>query len=87
MVQFGFVVTYLSEPLVRGYTTAAAIHVIVSQLKYSFGISPDRYSGPLSLIYVRKITFFTHVWKLQDVDANLLLFSSDPSVTKSSSVV
>ncbi|XP_011475137.2 solute carrier family 26 member 6 isoform X1 [Oryzias latipes] len=51
VVQFGFVVTYLSEPLVRGYTTAAAIHVIVSQLKYSFGISPDRYSGPLSLIY------------------------------------
>ncbi|XP_030640174.1 solute carrier family 26 member 6 isoform X2 [Chanos chanos] len=51
LVQFGFVVTYLSEPLVRGYTTGAAIHVIVSQLKYTFGISPDRYSGPLSLIY------------------------------------
>ncbi|XP_051509226.1 solute carrier family 26 member 6 isoform X2 [Myxocyprinus asiaticus] len=51
LVRFGFVVTYLSEPLVRAYTTAAAIHVIVSQLKYSFGISPNRYSGPLSLIY------------------------------------
>uniref|UniRef100_A0A8C1T2A9 Solute carrier family 26 member 6 n=1 Tax=Cyprinus carpio TaxID=7962 RepID=A0A8C1T2A9_CYPCA len=51
LVRFGFVVTYLSEPLVRAYTTAAAIHVIVSQLKYSFGISPQRYSGPLSLIY------------------------------------
>ncbi|KAM6928634.1 solute carrier family 26 member 6 isoform 2-T2 [Lycodopsis pacificus] len=51
LVQFGFVVTYLSEPLVRGYTTGAAIHVIVSQLKYTFGISPVRYSGPLSLIY------------------------------------
>ncbi|XP_054646049.1 solute carrier family 26 member 6 [Dunckerocampus dactyliophorus] len=51
LVHFGFVVTYLSEPLVRGYTTGAAIHVIVSQLKYTFGISPLRYSGPLSLIY------------------------------------
>uniref|UniRef100_A0A8D3E708 SLC26A/SulP transporter domain-containing protein n=1 Tax=Scophthalmus maximus TaxID=52904 RepID=A0A8D3E708_SCOMX len=51
LVKFGFVVTYLSEPLVRGYTTGAAIHVIVSQLKYTFGISPVRYSGPLSLIY------------------------------------
>ncbi|XP_008282940.1 solute carrier family 26 member 6 [Stegastes partitus] len=51
LVQFGFVVTYLSEPLVRGYTTGAAIHVIVSQLKYTFGISPLRYSGPLALIY------------------------------------
>ncbi|MGH0156233.1 UNVERIFIED_CONTAM: hypothetical protein FKN15_065283 [Acipenser sinensis] len=51
LVQFGFVVTYLSEPLVRGYTTAAAIHVIVSQLKYVFGINPNRYSGPLSMVY------------------------------------
>uniref|UniRef100_A0A6Q2ZBG7 STAS domain-containing protein n=1 Tax=Esox lucius TaxID=8010 RepID=A0A6Q2ZBG7_ESOLU len=51
LVQFGFVVTYLSEPLVRGYTTGAAIHVIVSQLKYTFGISPDRHSGPFSLIF------------------------------------
>uniref|UniRef100_A0A671YXR5 Solute carrier family 26 member 6 n=1 Tax=Sparus aurata TaxID=8175 RepID=A0A671YXR5_SPAAU len=51
LVQFGFVVTYLSEPLVRGYTTGAAIHVIVSQLKYTFGINPKRYSGPCSLIY------------------------------------
>ncbi|XP_049608973.1 solute carrier family 26 member 6 [Syngnathus scovelli] len=51
VVHFGFVVTYLSEPLVRGYTTGAAIHVIVSQLKYTFGINPLRYSGPLSLLY------------------------------------
>ncbi|GAA6106448.1 solute carrier family 26 member 6-like [Tachysurus ichikawai] len=51
LVQFGFVVTYLSEPLVRAYTTAASIHVIVSQIKYTFGINPNRYSGPLSLIY------------------------------------
>ncbi|XP_037628926.1 solute carrier family 26 member 6 isoform X1 [Sebastes umbrosus] len=51
LVQFGFVVTYLSEPLVRGYTTGAAIHVIVSQLKYTFGISPVRYSGAFALIY------------------------------------
>ncbi|XP_029993861.1 solute carrier family 26 member 6 isoform X2 [Sphaeramia orbicularis] len=51
LVQFGFVVTYLSEPLVRGYTTGAAIHVIVSQLKYTFGVSPKRYSGPMSVIY------------------------------------
>uniref|UniRef100_A0AAZ3SGL0 STAS domain-containing protein n=1 Tax=Oncorhynchus tshawytscha TaxID=74940 RepID=A0AAZ3SGL0_ONCTS len=51
LVKFGFVVTYLSEPLVRGYTTGAAIHVIVSQLKYTFGISPKRHSGPFALIF------------------------------------
>uniref|UniRef100_A0A8C7MNB1 Solute carrier family 26 member 6, like 2 n=1 Tax=Oncorhynchus kisutch TaxID=8019 RepID=A0A8C7MNB1_ONCKI len=52
MVRFGFVVTYLSEPLVRGYTTGAATHVVISQLKYIFGIHPARFSGPLSQILI-----------------------------------
>ncbi|XP_043080052.1 solute carrier family 26 member 6 [Puntigrus tetrazona] len=51
LVRFGFVVTYLSEPLVRGYTTGAAAHVITSQLKYLFGVSPRRFAGPLQLLY------------------------------------
>uniref|UniRef100_A0A3B3ZR66 STAS domain-containing protein n=1 Tax=Periophthalmus magnuspinnatus TaxID=409849 RepID=A0A3B3ZR66_9GOBI len=51
MVKFGFVVNYLSEPLVRGYTTGSACHVFVSQLKYIFGVTSSRYNGPLSLIY------------------------------------
>uniref|UniRef100_A0AAQ5XIQ2 STAS domain-containing protein n=1 Tax=Amphiprion ocellaris TaxID=80972 RepID=A0AAQ5XIQ2_AMPOC len=50
VVKFGFVGTYLSEPLVRAYTTAAAAHAVVAQLKYIFGVSPTRFSGPLSLI-------------------------------------
>ncbi|XP_073501006.1 solute carrier family 26 member 6-like [Phyllobates terribilis] len=51
LVQFGFVVTYLSEPLVRGYTTAATIHVTVSQLKHILGLPLSERSHPLSLIY------------------------------------
>uniref|UniRef100_A0A667XQD2 Solute carrier family 26 member 6, like 1 n=1 Tax=Myripristis murdjan TaxID=586833 RepID=A0A667XQD2_9TELE len=51
LVKFGFVGTYLSEPLVRAYTTAAAAHAVVAQLKYIFGVSPMRFSGPLSLVY------------------------------------
>ncbi|XP_053324863.1 solute carrier family 26 member 6-like [Spea bombifrons] len=51
LVQFGFVVTYLSEPLIRGYTTAAAIHVTVSQLKSILGVSVMQRSNALSLIY------------------------------------
>ncbi|XP_074523313.1 solute carrier family 26 member 6, like 1 [Halichoeres trimaculatus] len=54
MVKFGFVGTYLSEPLVRAYTTAAAAHAVVAQLKYIFGVSPTRVSGPLSLVYTLK---------------------------------
>ncbi|XP_038578375.1 solute carrier family 26 member 6 isoform X3 [Micropterus salmoides] len=52
VVRFGFVVTYLSEPLVRGYTTGSACHVCVSQLKYLFGVTPARFTGPLSFIYI-----------------------------------
>ncbi|XP_015342743.1 solute carrier family 26 member 6 isoform X1 [Marmota marmota marmota] len=52
LVHFGFVVTYLSEPLVRSYTTAASVQVFVSQLKYVFGLQLSSHSGPLSLIYI-----------------------------------
>lgn len=52
LLQFGFVVTYLSDPLVRGYTTAASVHVLVSQLKNVFGVSLGEHSGPLSLFVV-----------------------------------
>ncbi|XP_056380781.1 solute carrier family 26 member 6-like isoform X2 [Hyla sarda] len=51
LVQVGFVVTYLSEPLVRGYTSAAAIHVTLSQLKSILGVEISQRSHPLSLIY------------------------------------
>lgn len=48
---------YLTEPLVRGFTTAAAVHVVVSQLKYLLGVKTQRFSGPLSVLLVRAVTF------------------------------
>lgn len=57
VVKFGFVGTYLSEPLVRAYTTAAAAHAVVAQLKYVLGVSPTRFSGPLSLVYVSTMKY------------------------------
>uniref|UniRef100_A0A3Q2YA50 Solute carrier family 26 member 6, like 1 n=1 Tax=Hippocampus comes TaxID=109280 RepID=A0A3Q2YA50_HIPCM len=57
LIKFGFVGTYLSEPLVRAYTTAAALHAVVAQLKYVFGVSPARFNGPLSLVYTLKDVF------------------------------
>uniref|UniRef100_A0A8C3ULP9 Solute carrier family 26 member 5 n=1 Tax=Catharus ustulatus TaxID=91951 RepID=A0A8C3ULP9_CATUS len=51
-LRFGFVAIYLTEPLVRGFTTAAAVHVFISQLKYLLGIQTSRFSGPLSVVYV-----------------------------------
>ncbi|KAG5267144.1 hypothetical protein AALO_G00218510 [Alosa alosa] len=51
VLRFGFVAIYLTEPLVRGFTTAAAVHVFISQLKYLLGIRTQRYSGPLSVLW------------------------------------
>ncbi|XP_039998602.1 prestin [Xiphias gladius] len=57
LLRFGFVAIYLTEPLVRGFTTAASVHVVVSQLKYLLGVKTQRFSGPLSAIYSVKAVF------------------------------
>ncbi|XP_037367120.1 prestin isoform X2 [Talpa occidentalis] len=49
--RFGFVAIYLTEPLVRGFTTAAAVHVFTSMLRYLFGVKTKRYSGIFSVVY------------------------------------
>ncbi|XP_073429664.1 pendrin-like isoform X2 [Dendrobates tinctorius] len=50
-LQFGFVVRYLGDPLVRGFTTAAAFQVFISQIKLIFNIPSTNYSGVLSIFY------------------------------------
>ncbi|TMS02821.1 Prestin [Larimichthys crocea] len=57
LLRFGFVAIYLTEPLVRGFTTAAAVHVVISQLKYLLGVKTQRFSGPLSAIFSIKAVF------------------------------
>ncbi|NXS79366.1 S26A6 protein, partial [Erpornis zantholeuca] len=69
LLQFGFVVTYLSDPLVRGYTTAASVHVLVSQLKNVFGVSQSETSGPLSMF----VTIIDLCKKLPDTNVGTLV--------------
>ncbi|NXY26508.1 S26A6 protein, partial [Atrichornis clamosus] len=69
LLQFGFVVTYLSDPLVRGYTTAASVHVLVSQLKNVFGVSLGEHSGPLSMF----VTIIEICKKLPDTNVGTLV--------------
>uniref|UniRef100_A0A3B3T5G0 Solute carrier family 26 member 3, tandem duplicate 2 n=1 Tax=Paramormyrops kingsleyae TaxID=1676925 RepID=A0A3B3T5G0_9TELE len=57
LVQAGFIVTYLSDVLISGYTTAAAIHILVSQLKFVLGLNIKNYTGPLALIYTLEEIF------------------------------
>ncbi|KAH0616500.1 hypothetical protein JD844_027643 [Phrynosoma platyrhinos] len=49
--QIGFIVRYLADPLVGGFTTAAAFQVFVSQLKIVLNVPTANYNGVLSIIY------------------------------------
>ncbi|XP_032073736.1 testis anion transporter 1 [Thamnophis elegans] len=51
IIGLGFVTTYVSESLMNAYLTAAALHVIISQFSFIFGIVIDFHSGPLSFFY------------------------------------
>lgn len=48
-LQLGFVTSYLSEPLVNGFLTGSAVHVLTSQLSLLFGITLTGYSGILKI--------------------------------------
>uniref|UniRef100_UPI00398F43BE solute carrier family 26 member 6 n=1 Tax=Pristiophorus japonicus TaxID=55135 RepID=UPI00398F43BE len=76
-IRFGFVVTYLSDPLVRGYTTGAAVHVLVSQLKYVFGIPVPRKNGPLALIYTLiDVIYALHLTNIGTLVVSILAMST-----------
>uniref|UniRef100_A0A803VVY5 Solute carrier family 26 member 4 n=1 Tax=Ficedula albicollis TaxID=59894 RepID=A0A803VVY5_FICAL len=57
VLQIGFIVRYLADPLVGGFTTAAAFQVLVSQLKIVLNVSTKNYNGVLSIIYTLVETF------------------------------
>lgn len=51
-VQFGFVAIYLSESFIRGFMTAAGLQILISVLKYIFGLTVPSYAGPGSIVFV-----------------------------------
>ncbi|XP_012601519.2 chloride anion exchanger [Microcebus murinus] len=57
VLRIGFVVIYLSESLISGFTTAAAIHVLVSQLKFILQLSVPPHTDPFSLFKVLESIF------------------------------
>uniref|UniRef100_A0A8D0HS54 Solute carrier family 26 member 4 n=1 Tax=Sphenodon punctatus TaxID=8508 RepID=A0A8D0HS54_SPHPU len=72
-LQIGFIVRYLADPLVGGFTTAAAFQVFVSQLKIVLNVSTKNYNGVLSIIYTL-IEIFQRIGdtNLADLIAGLL---------------
>lgn len=60
LLRFGSLSVFLSPQLVSGFTTAAAIHILTSQLKYILDLQIVRYNGALNLIYTY-IALFNHI--------------------------
>ncbi|XP_051031064.1 chloride anion exchanger [Phodopus roborovskii] len=67
VLQIGFVVIYLSESLISGFTTAAAIHVLVSQLKFILQLTVPAHSDPFSIFKVLE-SVFTQIQKTNIAD-------------------
>lgn len=84
VLQVGFIVMYLSDTLVSGFTTAAAIHILVSQLKFVLGLQVPGISGPLSIIYVItcvyrvSLSFVQHSQAVGHLYCRILCFYPDP---------
>lgn len=49
--RLGVLSVLLSDTLVSGFTTGAAVHVLTSQVKNLLGVKVPRYSGPLKIVY------------------------------------
>uniref|UniRef100_H2ZIG8 STAS domain-containing protein n=1 Tax=Ciona savignyi TaxID=51511 RepID=H2ZIG8_CIOSA len=56
----GFVAVFLSDPLVAGFTTGAALFVFTAQVKYCFGINLARQKAPFALVKTY-IELFTRI--------------------------
>lgn len=52
LLRLGNLATLLSESLVNGFTTGAAMHVLASQLKELFGVKIPQHKGLFQIIYV-----------------------------------
>uniref|UniRef100_A0A8C0HLL8 Solute carrier family 26 member 3 n=1 Tax=Buteo japonicus TaxID=224669 RepID=A0A8C0HLL8_9AVES len=67
ILQFGFIVIYLSQSLISGFTTAAAIHVVVSQLKFMLQLPVPGFNKPFGIIYTLE-SVFTQITKTNIAD-------------------
>ncbi|KAM4676725.1 pendrin-like isoform 1-T1 [Discoglossus pictus] len=73
LFKVGFIVRYLADPLVGGFTTAAAFQVFVSQVKLVLNVPTKNYNGVLSIIYtIRDIFVNIHLTNIADLIAGLL---------------
>lgn len=60
--RLGFVATFMSDPMISGFTTGSAVLVVISQMPHILGIKVPQFSRPLA---APKVKIFTErfLWK------------------------
>ncbi|KAM9319921.1 solute carrier family 26 member 10-like [Gastrophryne carolinensis] len=57
VLQLGFLSTYLSEPIVKAFTNAAAFHVTISQIQNMMGLPLPRHTGHFTIFKILASVF------------------------------
>lgn len=60
VLRFGNISKYFSQPLLKGFNTAAAYHVFSNQLPHLFGIYKRRFGRPKNFKIIYVTLFFCH---------------------------
>nr|UXY88200.1 sulfate permease [Cryptomonas curvata] len=63
LIQIGFIINFISHPVIAGFTTAAAFVIILSQLQYILGYSVHRSHYPFMSLYNYFIFFQKFKWQ------------------------
>ncbi|XP_033223043.1 solute carrier family 26 member 10-like isoform X3 [Belonocnema kinseyi] len=72
LLQLGVISSLLSETLVSGFTTGAAVHVLTSQIKDLFGLKLDKRKGLFKVI----LTYVDIVTNIENVNISAMILSS-----------
>lgn len=68
--RLGVLSVLLSDTLVSGFTTGAAVHVLTSQVKNLLGVKVTRHNGPLKLIYTY-IDIFQNIGQVNPISIGI----------------
>ncbi|XP_069828363.1 solute carrier family 26 member 10-like [Dendropsophus ebraccatus] len=73
VLQLGFLSTYLSEPIVKAFTNAAAFHVTVSQIQNMMGLPLPRATGSFAIFKTLASVFrASHMTNLAELTISIL---------------
>ena len=62
--RLGFVATFMSDPMISGFTTGSAVLVVISQMNHILGLKVPQFSRPVAapkVIILTEYSFF--LWK------------------------